>query len=107
MDAPHLPEEPLQDAGSVAIAPENVLKCLPHKEEEAMARENLSRRRFLSDVAAGSTGAALATMPGVLTATDAGLAPAAPATMESYPIVEAGKARPPDPPEKPPREGRP
>ena len=56
-----------------------------------MARENLSRRRFLSDVAAGSTGAALATMPGVLTATDAGLAPAAPATMESYPIVEAGK----------------
>ena len=42
-----------------------------------MARENLSRRRFLSDVAAGSTGAALATMPGVLAATDAGMAPAA------------------------------
>ena len=56
-----------------------------------MARENLSRRRFLSDVAAGSTGAALATMPGVLTAADAGMTPAAPATMESYPIVEAGK----------------
>ena len=56
-----------------------------------MARENLSRRRFLSDVAAGSTGAALATMPGVLAATDAGMAPAAPATMESYPIVEPGK----------------
>src|SRR5437870_2283052 len=56
-----------------------------------MSRENLSRRRFLSDVAAGSTGAALATMPGVLAAADAGLAPAAPATMESYPIVEPGK----------------
>src|SRR6266853_1917693 len=41
-----------------------------------MARENLSRRRFLSDVAAGSTGAALATMPGVLTAADAGVAAA-------------------------------
>ena len=56
-----------------------------------MSRENLSRRRFLSDVAAGSTGAALATMPGVLAGADAGMAPAAPATMESYPIVEPGK----------------
>src|SRR2546426_4418097 len=99
MDAPHLPEEPLQDAGSVAIAPENVLKCLPHKEEVAMARENLSRRRFLSDVAAGSTGAALATMPGVLTAADAGMA--APATMESYPIVEAGQGGGRDSPQNP------
>ena len=56
-----------------------------------MSRENLSRRRFLSDVAAGSTGAALATVPGVLAGADAGMAPAAPATMESYPIVEPGK----------------
>src|SRR5438094_5278907 len=56
-----------------------------------MLRENLSRRRFLSDGAAGSTGAALATMPGVLAGADAGMAPAAPATMESYPVVEPGK----------------
>jgi phosphoglycerate dehydrogenase-like enzyme len=56
-----------------------------------MSRGNLSRRRFISGVAAGSTGAALASMPGVLSAVDGGAPPAAPETMESYPIVEAGK----------------
>ena len=56
-----------------------------------MSRGNLSRRRFISGVAAGSTGAALASMPGVLSAADGGAPPAAPETMESYPIVEAGK----------------
>src|SRR5690348_839942 len=55
-----------------------------------MSRENLSRRRFLSDVAAGSTGAALATLPGVLPPA-AGAGAGMPLTMESYPIVEAGK----------------
>jgi phosphoglycerate dehydrogenase-like enzyme len=56
-----------------------------------MSRGNLSRRRFISGVAAGSTGAALASMPGVLSAVDGGAPPATPETMESYPIVEAGK----------------
>jgi phosphoglycerate dehydrogenase-like enzyme len=58
-----------------------------------MAKESFSRRSFLRDVAAGSTGAALATVPGVLSATEAGLGPDAPApvTMESYPIAEPGK----------------
>lgn len=55
-----------------------------------MARANLSRRKFLSDVAAGSTGAALASLPA---AGDDGAAPAAPLTMESYPIVEPGKGK--------------
>src|SRR5579863_9115868 len=57
-----------------------------------MSRENLSRRRFLSGVAVGSTGAALASsMPSVLPAADGapGLAP--PETMVSYPIAEPGK----------------
>ena len=55
-----------------------------------MSEGNLSRRKFLSGVAAGSTGAALASLPGVMPGADGGAAPAAPETMESYPIVEAG-----------------
>lgn len=54
-----------------------------------MSRTNLSRRKFLSDVAAGSTGAALAALPAA--ASDGGAAPPAPATIESYPIAEPGK----------------
>ena len=56
-----------------------------------MSQGNLSRRKFLSGVAAGSTGAALASLPGVMPGADGGAAPAAPETMESYPIAEAGK----------------
>jgi phosphoglycerate dehydrogenase-like enzyme len=56
-----------------------------------MSRGNLSRRRFISGVAAGSTGVALVSIPGVLSAADSEAPPAVPATMESYPIAEAGK----------------
>ena len=56
-----------------------------------MSPENVSRRRFLSGVAVGSTGAALASLPGALTAADGAAALAPPETMESYPIVEPGK----------------
>lgn len=57
-----------------------------------MAHESVSRRRFLQNVAAGSTGAALGTMPGVLTANGAGAAAGAlaPVTMESYPLAMPG-----------------
>lgn len=53
-----------------------------------MSQKSVSRRRFLSGVAAGSTGAALASVPSVLRASDG---PATPETMESYPIAEPGK----------------
>ncbi len=56
-----------------------------------MSEGNLSRRKFLSGVAAGSTGVALGSLPGVMPGADGGAAPPAPATMESYPIAEAGK----------------
>jgi len=58
-----------------------------------MPHDGLSRRRFLQNMAAGSTGAALATVPGVSPAAGAG-SPADvpfPVTVESYPLAEPGK----------------
>src|SRR5712692_2876829 len=54
---------------------------------------DFSRRKFLQSVATGSTGAALASLPAVASATAASAAARAPfpVTVESYPIVEAGK----------------
>jgi phosphoglycerate dehydrogenase-like enzyme len=53
-----------------------------------------SRRHFLRDVAVGSTGAAVASLPGAATA--GGLNPSPeppwPMTVESYPLLEPGKA---------------
>jgi phosphoglycerate dehydrogenase-like enzyme len=59
-----------------------------------MPLEDVSRRKFLRNVAAGSTGAALATMSSPLSAHEGGAVVAAggPVTMESYPLVEPGKA---------------
>ena len=58
-----------------------------------MPEEGFSRHSFLRDVAAGSTGAALASLAAV--AHSAGGQEAAeppwPLTVESYPLVEAGK----------------
>lgn len=58
-----------------------------------MSQESFSRRRFLHNVAAGSTGAALASLPGVLPAGEVGssLGPFSPVTVDSYPIAEPGK----------------
>ncbi len=56
-----------------------------------MAHESVSRRRFLQNVAAGSTAAAVGTMP--LAATAGAATPAgglAPVTMESYPLAMPG-----------------
>jgi len=52
-----------------------------------MPKEGFSRRRFLKNVAAGSTGAALASVPAVLPNAQALM----PVTMESYPIVETAE----------------
>jgi phosphoglycerate dehydrogenase-like enzyme len=59
-----------------------------------MSLEDVSRRKFLANVAAVSTGAALATIPNPLKADGGGAvaADAGPVTMESYPLVEPGKA---------------
>ena len=59
-----------------------------------MSLRDFSRRKFLRDVAAGSTGAALATIPSNLAAHDGSAVAASggPVTMESYPLVEPGKA---------------
>ncbi|MBI1982996.1 MAG: D-2-hydroxyacid dehydrogenase [Acidobacteria bacterium] len=56
-----------------------------------MAHEGVSRRRFLQNVAAGSTGAALGTMP-LPAAADAATPAAAlaPVTVESYPLATPG-----------------
>ncbi len=58
-----------------------------------MSKPNFSRRTFLQNVAMGSTGAALVSLPGALPAVEAGASsdPPLPITMESYPIVEPGK----------------
>ncbi|MGH6628906.1 MAG: D-2-hydroxyacid dehydrogenase, partial [Burkholderiales bacterium] len=58
-----------------------------------MPHDGVSRRRFLQNVAAGSTGAALGTMPAVASATSVATPEAAPfpMTVESYPIAEPGK----------------
>jgi phosphoglycerate dehydrogenase-like enzyme len=56
-----------------------------------MPQASVSRRRFLQNVAAGSTGAALAAVPGALDSpaqTSAGVPE--PVTVESYPIAEPG-----------------
>jgi D-2-hydroxyacid dehydrogenase (NADP+) len=56
-----------------------------------MEHEGVSRRRFLQNVAAGSTGAALGTMP--LAASTGAATPAGgltPVTMESYPLAMPG-----------------
>ncbi len=56
-----------------------------------MANEGVSRRRFLQNVAAGSTGAALGTMPlAVATGAATPAGGLAPVTMESYPLAMPG-----------------
>ena len=56
-----------------------------------MPQESVSRRRFLQDVAAGST-AAVVSVPGILDARPEHVAGAPePVTVESYPIAEPGK----------------
>ena len=58
-----------------------------------MTRDGLSRRSFLRNAAAGSTGAALASLP-LAHAAAAEAAPEAPwpVTVETYPLVEPGQA---------------
>ncbi len=55
-----------------------------------MTNDGYSRRKFLRNVAAGSTGAALATFPMTASGTkaEAALEPPTPVTVESYPLVE-------------------
>jgi len=57
-----------------------------------MVKDGFSRRNFLRDVAAGSTGAALASLPGVAgaAAVNAPPEPPWPVTVESYPLLEPG-----------------
>jgi phosphoglycerate dehydrogenase-like enzyme len=58
-----------------------------------MRKEGFSRRRFIQGVAAGSTGAALASLPAVVPAVEApSPEPPFPATAENYPLAEPGKA---------------
>jgi phosphoglycerate dehydrogenase-like enzyme len=59
-----------------------------------MDKEGFSRRSFLRNVAAGSTGAALVSLPAVAHAAagDAAPEPPWPVTVESYPLLEPGKA---------------
>lgn len=63
-----------------------------------MSRETLSRRSFLHNVTAGTTGAALVTLPATTSSTSAAASPRPPypVTVESFPIVEPGKAVRPD-----------
>ena len=58
-----------------------------------MTKENLSRRKFLHGIAAGSTGVALASVPAAATATvaEAAPGPGTPVTSISYPIAQPGK----------------
>jgi len=58
-----------------------------------MPHDGVSRRRFLQNMAAGSTGAALATLPAAMPATGAGSSAEVPfpVTVESYPLAEPGK----------------
>jgi hypothetical protein len=56
-----------------------------------MPYDGVSRRRFLQNVAAGSTGAALATLPVVTPAADALPAVPFPVTVESYPLAMPGQ----------------
>lgn len=59
-----------------------------------MDKEGFSRRSFLRNVAVGSSGAALASLPAVAHAAagDAAPEPPWPVTVESYPLLELGKA---------------
>jgi phosphoglycerate dehydrogenase-like enzyme len=59
-----------------------------------MHKEGFPRRSFLRNVAAGSTGAALVSLPAVAHAVTGGAAPEPPwpVTVESYPLLEPGKA---------------
>jgi len=59
-----------------------------------MHENGFSRRSFLRNVAAGSTGAALVSLPAVAHAVtgEAALEPPWPVTVESYPLLEPGKA---------------
>jgi phosphoglycerate dehydrogenase-like enzyme len=57
-----------------------------------MSKEGFSRRRFIRGVAAGSTGAALASLPAVLPGAEAAAPePPFPATAENYPLAQPGK----------------
>lgn len=58
-----------------------------------MSKENLSRRKFLHGVAAGSTAAALGTVPSSLTGPPATASsePGGPITEVSYPISQPGE----------------
>jgi phosphoglycerate dehydrogenase-like enzyme len=58
-----------------------------------MSRPGFSRRKFLRNVAAGSTGVALASLPGALTAAgdSASAEISFPVTVESYPLAAPGK----------------
>jgi len=59
-----------------------------------MHKDGFSRRSFLRDVAAGSTGAALVSLPAVAhaVADEAAPEPPWPVTVESYPLLEPGRA---------------
>jgi hypothetical protein len=59
-----------------------------------MHKNGFSRRSFLRNVAAGSTGAALVSVPTVAHAVtgEAASEPPWPVTVESYPLLEAGRA---------------
>jgi len=61
-----------------------------------MSKQNLTRRKFLHGVAAGSTGVALGSFPATLAAmpTDHAAAPGAPMTSISYPLAQPGKTAP-------------
>lgn len=57
-----------------------------------MTQDGFSRRNFLKNVAAGSTAAALTSVPGALHAKQEGTSRGWPVTVEPYPIAEPGKA---------------
>jgi len=59
-----------------------------------MHKDGFPRRSFLRNVAAGSTGAALVSLPAVAHAVTGGATPEPPwpVTVESYPLLEPGKA---------------
>ena len=61
-----------------------------------MPNKSYSRRKFLGNIAAGSTGAALASLPGSHSASAAGAVadPPYPVTMESYPLFAASGSLP-------------
>src|SRR5215469_3438538 len=73
-------------------------QTLPRTLETTFARsimihQHFSRRKFLHGITAGSTGAALGSLPGVLStrAAETGADALSPVTAVSYPIAEPGK----------------